>query len=80
VCRALRTFDVRHRLREIAAPVVAVAGVQDITCPPEVLQQIADGVVHGRLVVLGDVAHQAPAEAPESVARIIRELAQEVAA
>jgi 3-oxoadipate enol-lactonase / 4-carboxymuconolactone decarboxylase len=79
-CRALRSFDVRHRLGEIEAPVVAVAGVQDPTCPPELLQQIADGVVHGRLVVLDDVAHQAPAEAPESVARIIRELAQEVAA
>ena len=79
-CRALRSFDVRHRLGEIAAPVVAVAGAQDRTCPPEVLQQIADGVDHGRLVVLDDVAHQAPAEAPESVARIIRELAQEVSA
>jgi len=79
-CRALRSFDVRHRLGEIAVPVVAVAGAQDPTCPPGVLEQIADGVVHGRLVVLDDVAHQAPAEAPEAVARIIGELAQEVAA
>ena len=79
-CRALRSFDVRHRLGEIAAPVVAVAGAQDPTCPPGVLEQIADGVVHGRLVVLDDVAHQAPAEAPVAVARIIGELAQEVAA
>lgn len=79
-CRALRSFDVRHRLGEIAAPVVAVAGAEDPTCPPAVLEQIADGVVHGRLVVLDDVAHQAPAEAPEAVARIIGELAQEVAA
>ena len=79
-CRALRSFDVRHRLGEIAVPVVAVAGAQDPTCPPGVLEQIADGVVHGRLVVLDAVAHQAPAEAPEAVARIIGELAQEVAA
>jgi 3-oxoadipate enol-lactonase/4-carboxymuconolactone decarboxylase len=35
---------------------------------------------HGRLVVLDDVAHQAPAEAPEQVARIIHELVQEVSA
>jgi 3-oxoadipate enol-lactonase len=79
-CLALRSFDVRQRLGEIAAPVVAVAGAQDPTCPPAVLEQLADGVVHGRLVVLDDVAHQAPAEAPEAVARIIDELAQEVAA
>jgi 3-oxoadipate enol-lactonase/4-carboxymuconolactone decarboxylase len=45
-----------------------------------VLAQIAEGVIDGRLVVLPDVAHQAPAEAPEAVARIIRELAQEVGA
>jgi 3-oxoadipate enol-lactonase/4-carboxymuconolactone decarboxylase len=79
-CRALRSFDVRHRLGDIAAPVTAVAGAQDPTCPPGVLEQIADGVVHGRLVVLDGVAHQAPAEAPETVAHIITELAQEVAA
>lgn len=78
VCRALRSFDVRDRLGEIETPVVAVAGAQDPTCPPAVLQQIADGVVHGRLVVLDDVSHQAPAEAPADIARIIRELTEEV--
>jgi 3-oxoadipate enol-lactonase/4-carboxymuconolactone decarboxylase len=78
VCRALRTYDVRDRLREITAPVVAVAGADDPTCPPALLQEIADGVLQGRLVVLDDVAHQAPAEAPEQVARIIRELAEQV--
>ena len=35
--------------------------------------QIADGVADGRLVVLDGVAHLAPAEAPEVVARLIRE-------
>jgi 3-oxoadipate enol-lactonase/4-carboxymuconolactone decarboxylase len=48
-------------------------------CPPDVLREIAEGVQHGRLVVLDDVSHQAPAEAPDEVARIIHELAQEVA-
>jgi 3-oxoadipate enol-lactonase / 4-carboxymuconolactone decarboxylase len=80
VCHALQTYDVRDRLGEIAQPVVAVAGRSDPVCPPDVLQEIADGVRHGRLVVLDDVAHQAPAEAPEQVSRFIRELAQEVAA
>jgi len=79
VCHALASFDVRDRLGEIAAPVVAVAGRHDPVCPPEVLREIAEGVQHGRLVVLDDVSHQAPAEAPDEVARIIHELAQEVA-
>ena len=68
VCGALAAYDVRDRLGEIAAPVVAVAGARDPVCPPDMLREIADGVQHGRLVVLDDVAHQAPAEAPEEVA------------
>jgi 3-oxoadipate enol-lactonase / 4-carboxymuconolactone decarboxylase len=80
VCGALAAYDVRGRLGEIAAPVVAVAGAHDPVCPPDLLREIADGVQHGRLVVLDDVGHQAPAEAPEEVAMIIRGLAKELAA
>jgi len=78
VCQALAAFDVRERLGEIEVPVVAVAGAHDPVCPPPVLQEIADGVRKGRLVVLEDVGHQAPAEAPDAVVRIIRELAQQL--
>jgi 3-oxoadipate enol-lactonase / 4-carboxymuconolactone decarboxylase len=78
VCHALATYDARDRLSEIAVPVVAVAGAHDQVCPPALLREIADGVQRGRLVVLDDVAHQAPAEAPEEVAMIIRGLAKEV--
>ena len=78
VCSALAGFDVRDRLGEITAPVVAVAGAHDAVCPPDSLREIAEGVQRGRLVVLADVAHQAPAEAPLEVARAITELAQEV--
>lgn len=80
MCSALATFDVRDRLGEISAPVVAVAGAEDLVCPVEGMREVAEGVQHGRLVVLSGVAHQAAAEAPERVAEIIRELAQEVAA
>jgi 3-oxoadipate enol-lactonase / 4-carboxymuconolactone decarboxylase len=77
VCEALTAYDVRARLGEITAPVVAVAGAWDPICPPEVLREIAEGVQHGRLVVLDDVAHQAPAERPDQVAHLIRQLAEE---
>ena len=78
-CVALAAYDVRDRLGEIVRPVVAVAGAHDAVCPPELLGEIADGVQHGRLVVLDGVAHQAPAEAPEEVAMIIRGLVKELA-
>ena len=77
VCGALADFDVRDRLGEIARPVVAVAGAADPVCPPDLLREIVDGVQAGRLVVLDGVAHQAPAERPEEVARIILELVEE---
>ena len=71
VCEALAAFDVTERLPEISAPVLAVAGEHDVPTPPSSLRTIADGVQHGRLVVLDDVAHLAPAEAPHDVARLL---------
>ena len=73
VCGALAAYDVRGRLREVVAPVLAVAGAEDAATPVESLRELADGVLHGRLAVLDGVAHLAPAEAPEQVARLVRE-------
>jgi 3-oxoadipate enol-lactonase/4-carboxymuconolactone decarboxylase len=72
VCEALAGHDVRERLARIETPVLAVAGREDLPTPPASLQEIADGVRDGRLVVLDDVAHLAPAELPLEVARLIR--------
>ena len=80
VCEALASFDVRARLSEITTPVLAVAGAQDVATPPSSLREIAESVVDGELVVLDDVAHLAPAEAPQEVARLIRTRAAGAAA
>jgi 3-oxoadipate enol-lactonase/4-carboxymuconolactone decarboxylase len=71
VCEALATFDVRDQLDDIDAPVLAVAGAFDIPTPAEGLAAIADAVPAGSLVVLDDVAHLAPAEAPAAVAALL---------
>ncbi len=73
VCEALAAFDVRDRLAEITVPVLAVAGAEDATTPPASLAAIARGVRNGRLVVLPNTAHQAPAEHPDRVAALISE-------
>lgn len=73
VCGALATFDVRDALGRIAAPVLVVAGSDDQATPPEKLREIADGVADGTYVELLGVAHLAPAEAPDEVARLLRE-------
>ncbi|XVU22004.1 4-carboxymuconolactone decarboxylase [Actinoplanes sp. CA-054009] len=72
-CEALAAFDVRPRLAEITAPVLAIAGAVDQPTPPEGLAQIASEVRDGRLVVIEDVAHLAPAEQPELVAGLLDE-------
>jgi 3-oxoadipate enol-lactonase/4-carboxymuconolactone decarboxylase len=71
VCQALADFDVRDRLHEIGAPVLAVSGTADTVTSTDGLREIADGVKQGRLVELDGVAHLAPAEAPAEVARLI---------
>lgn len=73
VCEALATFDVRPRLGEIAAPVLAVAGRQDVVTPVAALAQIAQDVRRGRLAVVDDVAHLPPVEAPGRLAALIRQ-------
>ncbi len=72
VCDALAGFDVRDRLGDVRAPVLAVAGAEDPVTPPDLLAEVAGGVRDGRLVVLPDTSHLAPAERPAEVARLIR--------
>ncbi|MFY7070116.1 4-carboxymuconolactone decarboxylase [Nocardiopsis changdeensis] len=72
VCEALAGFDVRDRLGEVTAPVLAVAGAEDGPTPPASLEALAHGVRRGRVEVLDGVAHLAPAEAPDRVAALLR--------
>ncbi len=73
VCCALAAFDVRADLKRVKAPVLAVAGADDDVTPPDSLRDVADGVIDGTYVELPGVAHLAPAEAPDEVARLLRE-------
>ncbi|MCR1784156.1 alpha/beta fold hydrolase [Nocardioides carbamazepini] len=73
VCEALGGFDVRARLAAVRAPLLAVAGAEDVATPPAVLAEIADGVPDGRLAVLDGVGHLAPYEAPAEVAALLRD-------
>lgn len=71
-CDALSTFDVRDRLAEITAPVLAIAGTDDAATPAVGLKEIADGVRDGRFALLDGVGHLAPGEAPDRVADLLR--------
>lgn len=71
-CEALAGFDVRARLGEIAAPVLAISGDEDGVAPPDSGEEVARGVQHGFGVTLDGVGHLAPAEVPDRVAQLLR--------
>lgn len=66
-CEALATFDVRARLGEIAAPVLAAWGEWDAVTPEACAQEIADGVRDGRTTRIVNASHLAPVDAPAAV-------------
>lgn len=72
-CRALAGFDVEDRLGEIAVPLLAVAGELDPICPPSVAETVGAAAPCGRAAVVPGAAHQAPLEAPEDTAALLRD-------
>jgi 3-oxoadipate enol-lactonase/4-carboxymuconolactone decarboxylase len=72
-CRALATFDAREQAAQIAAPITVVAGGDDVAVPVSVSAELANEASNANFILLPHVGHQAPAEAPDAVARIVRE-------
>lgn len=72
-CEVIATMDLRDDLPSISAPTLAIAGADDPATPPPHLEAIADSVQDGRLLVVGDSAHLANAEQPETITPAIIE-------
>lgn len=72
-CEALAEYDVRDRLGDIAAPVLAIWGRHDQVCPEECATEVARGVRDGNAAEVPDAAHLAPAEDPELTTRLLRD-------
>lgn len=75
VCDALADYDVAARLPEITCSVTTLAGALDTSTPPDRLAEIAAAIPGARSIVLPNVAHLAPIEAPERVAMAVMALA-----
>jgi 3-oxoadipate enol-lactonase len=74
VCRALAGHDLRGRMGGVGVPILAIAGEADPATPPARLAELARAVPGARLRVLDGVAHLAPAERPQAVASLVRDL------
>ncbi len=66
-CEVIATMDLRPDLPTIGAPTLAIAGADDPATPPPLLQEIADHVQDGRLLVVPGAAHLASAEQPATI-------------
>lgn len=78
-CEALAGFDVRARLGDVAAPVLAVWGAHDGVTPEASAREIADGVQRGRAVGIADASHLPPADDPAATAEVLRSFFDEFA-
>ena len=56
-CEALRDWDVRGQLGDVAIPALAIAAADDPSTPPSELEAIAGEIPESRLVVLEDARH-----------------------
>jgi 3-oxoadipate enol-lactonase len=70
-CDALAAYDVRGRLTEIAAPVLALWGEHDGVAPEAKSIEIASGVRDGTAARIDGAAHLPPVERPEETARAL---------
>lgn len=66
-CEVIASMDLRPDLPSIEAPTLAIAGADDPATPPAKLQEIAENVQDGRLLVVPESAHLANAEQPEII-------------
>lgn len=62
----LTTFDRKADLSRIAVPVLLVAGSDDRTAPPSVMQRMASAIPDAELVVLEGCGHLGPMDQPEA--------------
>lgn len=71
-CEALAAFDFKERLGEVTAPTLVIAGAEDPSVSPDVVQLLVDGIPNARLAVLDGAAHLAHLERPGAFVEAVR--------
>ncbi|MDA3919766.1 MAG: alpha/beta fold hydrolase [Salinisphaera sp.] len=70
-CELLGAADFRGRLAAYDRPIQLVAGAEDASTPPAVLQALAGEFPQATLTVFEDVGHVTSVEAPEALAALL---------
>jgi pimeloyl-ACP methyl ester carboxylesterase len=72
ILRAAFSADIRDLAGQVHAPVLAVGGTADPTCPPAMTEEIA-AATGGVSVILDGIGHLPMVEAPQRVAELINQ-------
>lgn len=72
-CDAVSRFDATDRLGQITIPTLVIAGAQDVSTPPAVVEILAQGIPNTEFHVVDGAAHLGNIEAPEEFGRLIGE-------
>ena len=70
-CDAVSRFDLTDRLGEITVSTVVIAGADDASTPPAVVEVLAQGIPNAQYHVVEGAGHLGNLEAPEEFGRII---------
>ena len=62
----LTTFDRRPELKDIAVPALVLAGSEDRTAPPQVMERMAKEIPAAQYVVLEGCGHLGPMDQPDA--------------
>jgi len=73
VCAAIRDADYTEALAAITAKTLVMAGSEDRSTPPALVQATAKGIPGARFVEIADAGHLPCVEQPDQVARLLRE-------
>lgn len=73
VCAAIRDADYTAGLATIRARTLVIAGAEDKSTPPALVQATADGIPGARFVAVADAGHLPCVEKPDAIAALLRE-------
>lgn len=74
VCAAIRDTDFTDQSARLALPASCLAGAEDLATPPDLVAALAETIPGATVEILDGCSHLPCIEAPEAVARVIREM------
>ena len=67
-CAALRDADLRAEVPQITVPTLVLCGAQDVSTPPDVVQELAGSLPNAHFAILPGAGHTPPIEQPQIMA------------